>query len=61
MEKFLDKYETELEHITDYNEFKFENLNLISANVIFQTIPENSNDELHLELFKFAFQLFAND
>lgn len=61
VEKFLDKYETELEHITDYNEFKFENLNLISANVIFQTIPENSNDELHLELFKFAFQLFAND
>jgi hypothetical protein len=61
VEKFLDKYETELEHITDYNEFKFENLNLISANVIFQTIPENSNDELHLELFKFAFQLFANN
>lgn len=61
VEKFLDKYETELEHITDYNEFNFESLNLISANVIFQTIPENSNDELHLELFKFVFQLFAND
>lgn len=61
VEKFLDKYGTELEHIVDYNEFKFENLNLISANVIFQTIPENSNDELHLELFKFAFQLFANN
>ena len=61
VEKFLDKYEMELEHITDYNEFNFESLNLISANVIFQTIPENSNDELHLELFKFVFQLFAND
>ena len=45
----------------DYNEFEFDNLNLISSNVIFQTIPENSNDELHLELFKFVFQLFAND
>ena len=35
VEKFLDKYKTELEHITDYNEFNFESLNLISANVIF--------------------------
>lgn len=61
VEKFLDKYEAELEHINDYNEFNFESLNLISANVIFQTIPENSKDELHLELFKFVFQLFAND
>lgn len=61
VKKFLDKYKTEMEHITDYNEFKFENLNLISTNVIFQTIPENTDDKLHLELFKFAFHLFANN
>lgn len=61
VEKFLDKYENELENIANYNDFVFKNLNLISSNVIFQTIPENSNEKLHLELFKFVFQLFAND
>lgn len=61
VEKFLEKFENDLENIEDYNEFKFENLNLISSNVIFQTIPENSNEKLHLGLFNFVFQLFANE
>lgn len=61
VKNFLEKYEDELENIVDYNDFEFENLNLISANVIFQTIPENSSDKLHVDFFKFVFQLFAND
>lgn len=66
VEKFLEKYENELEDILKFNYIKIENLDLKQMNTIFQVIPTKITLDLHYEFIKdilpiFSKELFDND
>lgn len=61
VEKFLEKYENELEDILKFNSINIKNLDLKSMNNIFQVIPNEINLNLHYEFIKNILPIFSNE
>lgn len=61
VEKFLEKYENELEDILKFNSINIKNLDLKSMNIIFQVIPNEINSNLHYEFIKNILPIFSNE